>query len=209
MQQTAVVIGAGRTYGQEIMLRLETGGYSVIAIDADDDDHASLSAAYAKAGNIGALIINVPSPRGESRFLELTDAEFRSAMRYALTDVVLAGQAALPYLPRGGRIVHVTTRGYLGAWGGAHVMAGSAGLVAMTRSMALELAEKGIAVNAVAAEFTETGQSSPELRYSVAEAVSYLASAEAGVSGNTLLIDGCRSLRMPESRRQFHPAGRS
>ena len=71
--------------------------------------------------------------------------------------------------------------------------------------MALELETEGIRVNLVASEFSHARMDTPANRTAVANAVAYLAAAEAGVTGQTLLLDGQAALRMSESRRPASP----
>ena len=81
-------------------------------------------------------------------------------------------------------------------------MAASAAMAGMTRSMALELAVDGISVNHVAAGFAGAPWDTPESRRCVANTVCYLAAPDTGLVGETLIVDGGRSLRMSESRRR-------
>ena len=117
--------------------------------------------------------------------------------------VVEQVQTLLPRLGSSSRIVVVSARGHLGAWGGAHLMAASAGLIGLVRSLALELGERGIRVNALAPDFAGERWDGPATRREVAEAARFLARPDMSLlSGQTLLLDGMRSLRMSEARRQ-------
>jgi NAD(P)-dependent dehydrogenase (short-subunit alcohol dehydrogenase family) len=113
---------------------------------------------------------------------------------------------ALTCMRNGARIVFVGSRGHLGAWGGVHLMAAGAALVAMMRSMAMELAQEGIRVNMVAADFAHDRGDTPTLRAAISHAVEFLCAAELGISGETLLIDGNASLRMGEARDRRPPS---
>jgi 3-oxoacyl-[acyl-carrier protein] reductase len=224
---SAVIFGAADAFGSEIAVRLAEENYIVHGCAengerpadmpaaaalhvVDADDGISLARFFAETGTVDVLVVNVPATAGETGFLDVSDAAFEGAMRHFLFTPVAIAQAALPFMAPGTRIVFVSSRGYLGAWGGAHLMAASAALVAMARSMSLELAERHIAVNLVAPDFVGSKWDRPQSRRTVANAVSYLASPDSGVSGETLLVDGGRSLRMTESRRrqgqdQAHP----
>lgn len=197
---TAVVVGADRAFGAEIVAGLTAAGYRTSGVPADAK---VLRATVDALASVEVLVINVPTQAGAQRFLDISDAEFDLAMRDSLFDVLGAGQAVLPRMPRGGRIVTVASRGHLGAWGGAHLMAASAAVLGLNRSMALELVERGIRVNVVAPDFIGGKWDTPDDRASVADAAIFLAApGNRQLTGETMLLDGARSLRMSESRRR-------
>lgn len=193
-----VLVGAEAPFGAEIARRLTGAGHLVMALDAPAV-HRWLTQADA-TGPVRALVVNAPVARSVLRFDAVDDAAFAQALQTQLVDVVQVIQAVLPRMQAGARIVLVGTRGHLGAWGGVHLMAASAALVAMARSMALELAPEGIRVNMVAAEFVHDRGDTPALRAGVAHAVEFLCAPELGISGETLLVDSQAALRMSESR---------
>jgi 3-oxoacyl-[acyl-carrier protein] reductase len=111
---------------------------------------------------------------------------------------------------RSGRIINISSViGLIGNAGQANYSASKAGLIGLTKSLARELASRGITVNAVAPGLIETdmtGVLSDEIRQSIlqkiplgklgqpddiAAAVAYLASAEANyITGQVLAVDG-------------------
>ena len=181
-----LLVGAMAPFGAEILNRMLGAGFDVIQAK----DVALWRETSASSTELDVLIVNVPVTRTALRF----------------DDVVQAAQAALPRMRTGARIVFVGSRGHLGAWGGVHLMAASAALVAMMRSMALELTPEGIRVNMVAADFALDRGDTPTLRAAITHAVEFLCSAELGISGETLLIDGNASLRMGEARDRRPPS---
>lgn len=186
---TIVLLGADRPFGAELAARLGRDG--AVATSLPDD------------GAVDVLVANVPVVRGTTRFAEITDAQLDEALETMVFDVVGAVQAALPRLAPGARIIAVAARGHLGAWGGAHLMAANAALVGFIRSIALELGERGIRANALAPDFAGERWDTPAARAEVAEAAAFLARPGlALLNGQTILLDGMRSMRLSEARRQ-------
>ena len=78
-------------------------------------------------------------------------AKFDAVIAVNLRAAIQCAQAVLPAMERAqfGRIVNITSRALLGRATTSSYTAAKAGLAAITRSWALELADKGITVNAV------------------------------------------------------------
>ena len=75
-----------------------------------------------------------------------------------LSGAFLCNSAAMPLMPRGSAIVHIaSTAAQVGMPGRGAYSAAKAGLLALTRVMAVELAPAEIRVNAVGPGFTRTG----------------------------------------------------
>ncbi|MBU4610407.1 SDR family oxidoreductase [Achromobacter sp. GG226] len=211
----ALLVGADLPFGSDIARALDAAGFDVVAPGVpasltpgltwlgpipNDDLAAGVPAEI--AARLDVLVINAPVQQAGLRFLEVSDAAFACAMQRQLLGPAAWVRACLPWLKtQAGRIVHVGSRGAQGAWGGAHDMAGSAGIVGLTRSLALEFAEHGVRANAVAADFVPA-DGAPAQADAVARAVVYLAQPGEGPSGHTVLIDGLRSLRLSEARRR-------
>lgn len=185
---TFLLLGADRPFGAELATRLAQEG-SVVTRWPE--------------GAIDALVVNVPVVRDATRFGGITDAQMQAALDTMVFAVVEAVQRALPQLAPGARIVAVAARGHLGAWGGAHLMAANAALVGFIRSIALELSERGLRANLLAPDFAGERWDTAQARAEVAEGAAFLARAGMSlINGQTILLDGLRSMRLSESRRQ-------
>ena len=89
---------------------------------------------------------------------EIDLVSFDEVIAVNLRAAIQCAQAVLPAMVRArfGRIVNITSRSVLGRANASSYSAAKAGLVALTRSWALELADKNITVNAVGPGPTET-----------------------------------------------------
>lgn len=238
--KVAIVTGSARGIGREVALGLSREGASVVVADvalpaAEACAEAILSAggrAFAYQVDISdAVQVNGMVAAALGRFdridilvnsagighakpvLETTLEEWNRVLAINLTGQFLCAQAVARVMLRqgGGRIVNVASiSGERGGTGRAAYGAAKAGLILLTKVMAVELADKGIAVNAISPGPTETEQVRqvhdaatraaycrllPMKRYAapreIAEAALFLASEEASfVCGHVLNVDG-------------------
>jgi 3-oxoacyl-[acyl-carrier protein] reductase len=126
------------------------------AILADVTDEAQVKSMVAEiVKDFGRLdiLINNAGIRKDSGVVEMTLADWRSVMSVVLDGAFLCARACIPHMiaAGGGTIINIGgMTAHTGASGRAHVSTAKAGLVGLTKALAVEFADKGITVNCVA-----------------------------------------------------------
>ena len=168
-------------------------------------------AAAAAMGSVDVLVNNAGITR-DNLFMRMSDDEWASVLEVNLTSTFRLCRGVLRGMmkARWGRIVNISSVvGATGNPGQANYAASKAGMIGMSKSLAYEVASRGITVNAVAPGFIATAMTEkltddqkgkilaqiPAGRMGdpseIASAVLYLASPEAGyVTGTTLHVNG-------------------
>jgi len=106
-------------------------------------------------GRLDVLVNNAGITR-DGLLVRMTDEQWRSVLEVNLTGAFLCSRAAAKVMmkQRSGRIINMASVvGVMGNAGQANYAASKAGLIGLTKSLARELAPRGIAVNAVAPGF--------------------------------------------------------
>jgi 3-oxoacyl-[acyl-carrier protein] reductase len=185
---------------------ISTGGNVTQKADCE----AMIQAALDKFGALH-IVINNAGVNRDSMVKKMSEEKWDRVLDVNLKGTFLVCQAALAPMSEGkyGRIVNTASIGALGNIGQANYAASKAGVIGLTRTLALEFARKGIAVNCVAPGATETQMTAgipeeikkalegkiPQRRFAVAQEIAsahlFLASDEASyITGQTLFVDG-------------------
>ena len=212
---------------EELAAELAAADHEAVAIEVDVADEASIAAAITRAeayfGRIDVMFNNAGEGGGDHAIAEMAASAWDDVIAVNLRGVFLGCKHGVPALKRagGGAIVNMgsSTGRHDTITGGAVYMASKAGVEAMTKSLALQVAPLGIRANTIcpgiiqtqlsfrqqergdeADFFAEFASRIPLGRVGqpedVAAAVAFLASDQAGqITGSSLLIDGGQTLR--------------
>ena len=209
---TVTLSGTREAPLQELAASLGERAHVVTANLGDPTEVEALPKKAAEAmGSVDILVNNAGITR-DNLFMRMSDEEWAQVLDVNLTSSFRLARGVLRGMmkARWGRIVSITSVvGTTGNPGQGNYAAAKAGLVGMSKSLASEVASRGITVNCVAPGFIETAMTDklnddqkariltqiPAGRMGradeIAAAVLYLASPEAGyVTGATLHVNG-------------------
>jgi 3-oxoacyl-[acyl-carrier protein] reductase len=146
--------GHNRRDADETAERLRRHGKPVYAFDADVSQYDAVSALMKRiadaAGGLDILVNNAGILRDRT-VKKMTPAEWHSVLQTNLDGVFFCSKLGAEILRDGGRIVNIASiAGIAGFHGQANYAAAKAGVIALTKVMAKELARRRITVNAVA-----------------------------------------------------------
>jgi NAD(P)-dependent dehydrogenase (short-subunit alcohol dehydrogenase family) len=239
--RTALVTGASRGIGRQAALTLAAAGATVVLAARSAEDLAEVAAAARQAGAPDALVavtdvmdeeaveaaagaavehtgrldvvVNVAGGQGFTAYVADTRTEgWDKVFDLNLRSVFVGCRAAMAHLPQGGSIVNVASiAGFTASPGLAAYGAAKAGVISLTRTLAVEAAPHGVRVNCLApgwvrTELTRRMWSDPETsralvaqipmgRWADVEELAgplLLLASDAGsyITGATLVVDG-------------------
>lgn len=221
---TVVLNGIEDTEGEKKAAELTSLGITAeyVGFDVTDEEavNQNIKALGEKYGKIDVVVNNAGGLGGRQRFEEMTTEFYRKVMALNLDSTFFVSRAAIPFLKKGDHptIINYTSNAGWNAGGpGAGIYGTSkAGVHAITRALAKDLAEYNIRVNAVSPGTIDTPfhaqikSTKPEVFASwknnimlgrlgqpneVANVVSFLASTDASfITAETIQIGGGQAL---------------
>jgi len=215
-RQGATVAISGRQLDKLELLAAELGGRVVVCpcdLARKEEVAKLIDVAIAKLGRLDILVNNAGLTR-DNLFMVMKDEQWEEVIAVNLTSTFMLMRAAARAMMRAktgyGRIINISSiSGIMGNPGQGNYAASKAGMIGMSKSLAREVASRGITVNCIAPGFIKTPMTDaltdkqttsikeaiPAQRFGtpddVAAATVYLASLEAAyVTGATLNVNG-------------------
>lgn len=156
-----------REAGEETVAMITKAGGKAALYMADVTDPQQVeqlvAATVTRFGRID-MVVNNAAIRAETPFEKIPYEEWKRVISIVLDGAFLTTQAALPHLIKagGGAVVNIGgLTGHKGALHRSHVVAAKGGLAAMTKAVAIDLADKNITVNCVVPGTVETVRGLP------------------------------------------------
>jgi len=208
-------IEPGKDELETVADEIRTAGGEALVVTGDvtnsEDVDALVKQVVSDLGRLDVLVNNAGITR-DGLLIRMSDDQWRSVIEVNLTGAFLCSRAAAKVMlrQRSGRIINMASVvGVMGNAGQANYSASKAGLIGLTKSMARELASRGITVNAIAPGFIVSpmtdglGEEAKQKLFSliplgrlgtpedVADAVAFFASPAASyITGQVLKVDG-------------------
>lgn len=211
--KVVVNYASSRESADRVVAEIEAIGSQAIALPADVSQAGQVdelvNAVMEKWGQVDVLVNNAGITR-DTLLLRMKPEDWQAVIDLNLTGVFLCTRAVSKIMlkQRSGRIINITSvAGQMGNPGQANYSAAKAGVIGFTKTVAKELATRGITVNAVAPGFIATDMTAdlkaegilqfiPLGRYGkpeeVAGLIRFLASdpAAAYITGQVMNVDG-------------------
>lgn len=211
----AILYAGRRDAAEATVLELEGLGVRAMCVQCDVADEDQAAAAFKRVSDelgLPDILVNNAGIVRDGLAMRMSAENFRAVLDTNLTGAFNMIHACLPPFlrRRSGRIINISSvSGMMGNPGQANYASSKAGLIGLTKTIAREVASRGITVNAVAPGFIETdmtgSMSEAALKAGIAQvplgrigrpedvacAVRFLASDEANyITGCVLKVDG-------------------
>ena len=239
-KKNAIVTGAAKGIGKAIAEKLSGDGFFIVIVDVDNENGSKLAKSmgkdkayfyncniqseeevkglFSKVINehkkVDALVNNAGIIK-DNMIHKMTFEDFESVIDVNLKGTWLMCREAAKIMreQKSGRIINISSRAWLGNAGQSNYSASKAGIVGLTRVLALELGKYNVLVNAIAPGLIDTPltqaltgevrnkliQAQPTKTIGkpedIANAVSFLADEKTRfITGQTIYIDGGKSI---------------
>ena len=215
LAERGVRVIAGARQGdklESLVDEIRDGGGSADAVSLDVRDQKSVNALISAHGKAINILVNNAGVTGDGLAMRMRDADWQRVIDTNLTGSFRCARAVMRTMirKRWGRIINIASVvGLSGNPGQANYTASKAGIIGLTKTLALELASRNVTVNAIAPGFVDTAmtgaldEASREKILSrvplgrmaqldeIAAAVCFLASDEAAyITGHVLNVSG-------------------
>lgn len=147
---------------QEVVKEIESKGVKALAIQGDvssfEDSKKIIDEAMEKLGSVDILVNNAGITK-DSLIMRMKEEEFDKVIEVNLKGVFNCIKHAIPVMvkQRSGKIINISSVvGLSGNAGQANYAAAKAGIIGLTKSVAKEIASRGITANAIAPGFIQT-----------------------------------------------------
>ncbi|MGV3355127.1 3-oxoacyl-[acyl-carrier-protein] reductase [Streptococcus orisratti] len=157
-----VVLNGRSAISQDLINSFDDYGVKVIAVSGDVSNYADakrmVDEAVAHLGSIDVLVNNAGITR-DKLMLKMTEEDFETVLKINLTGAFNMTKSVLKPMTkaRQGAIINISSVvGLTGNIGQANYAASKAGLIGFTKSVAREVAARGVRVNAIAPGFIES-----------------------------------------------------
>lgn len=184
--RVAIVTGAGQGIGAAIATKLAGEGYAVVIAECNNETANQIAKIIIERGGQASsyqtdvsveesvrsmvqftqgqygridVLVNNAGIYPKSNVVNMSKQEWDRVITINLKSAYLCCKHVLPKMisQKSGKIVNITSsHAYRGGAGFSHYSASKAGLIGLTKSIALEVAQAGIQVNAVAPAVTDT-----------------------------------------------------
>ena len=239
-KKNAIVTGAAKGIGKAIAEKLSGDGFFIVIVDVDNENGSKLAKSMGKdkayfyncniqseeevAGLFNKVIkdykkidvlVNNAGIIKDNMIHKMTFEDFESVIDVNLKGTWLMCREAAKIMreQKSGRIINISSRAWLGNAGQSNYSASKAGIIGLTRVLALELGKYNVLVNAVAPGLIDTPltqalteevrnkliQAQPTKTMGkpedIANAVSFLTDENTKfITGQTIYIDGGKSI---------------